>query len=345
MPSPVPAVEHYAELLASGALPSDALCLTAVRGLSTAEALARFDAAGTTRPTTLADAGAATTNAFPDQLPLVVVSEHDGWVVLVENNGFRGAVPRTLARLSEGSVAASAYWNVDFDSALALARDGAVVGSYEFTIGGDPPPGPLAPLLDGLDFEDATVLCASALAFVERVSGVRLDADWAAAAHPTAVVDPAGPAAPAGWLAVNAPEVSAALPGADPAVLRDLASEVAARARAATGADPASEHERADDLAALSRAAYHRALELRWDRCTPPDEVDPIARLRAEQVRRRADTTEEHALVARSHAYAAARAALAPNPADAVAEAVVHACWADRPNWDSLRAALAARLT
>ncbi|MFC0067443.1 DUF6461 domain-containing protein, partial [Umezawaea endophytica] len=343
MPSSTPAVAHYAGMLAAEVLPSEALCLTAVRGLTTAEALARFGADGPTRLTTIVDAGTATTNAFPDELPLVLAGEHSGWVVLVEDNGFHGSLPETLARLSVGGVAVCAYWNVDFDSAISLARDGEVVGTFEFALGGLPQAGPLTPFLVGLDFEDADTLCASALAFVDQVTGVRLGATWALAAHPAAVIaDPDSLSGTTGWLAVNAPEVFEALPAADPDLLRDLADAAAARACAANGITYPPEHP--DDLAALSHAAHQRALELRWDRCAPTDEVDPAAVLRADFARRTADTTAERALTARAHAYAAALTARSADPVDAVAETIAHACQAVRPRWDALRAAVGARL-
>ncbi|SMD25229.1 hypothetical protein [Lentzea albidocapillata] len=80
----------------SEALPSEALCLAGVHGLAINEALTRFDASQSTRTTTL-----------------VVADERDGWVFLAEHNGFHGSLPEVLAGLSNGTVAAAVYWNVD----------------------------------------------------------------------------------------------------------------------------------------------------------------------------------------------------------------------------------------
>ncbi|MET8759561.1 DUF6461 domain-containing protein [Lentzea sp. NPDC004782] len=350
------AVEHYAELLSSEALPSEALCLTAVRGLTIDEALARFDASPQTRTTTLADAGQASVNAFPDELFLVVAGERDGWVFLAEHNGFHGSLPEVLARLSSGTVAATVYWNVNFNNTIALARDGQILGEMDF-VGGDEPTADLATYLEDLDFDDADFMCAAAIAFVERVTGVRLDANWATAPHQTAVItqparfeDPD----PAGWLVVNAREVFDLFRSAETSVLREIATMAASRACAAAGIDdPDIARDLSTDVDGLSAAAllqrreqltdrlresHFRALNLRWDRCTPPDpQADRVTRLQADVARRHADTTAEQMLVARAHALAAVRACLSKDAITSAAQALINACQADRAHWSDLR--------
>jgi hypothetical protein len=368
MQLPVPvvradAVEHYARLLTSEALPSEALCLTAVCGLSIDEALTRFDASPQTRTTTLADAGQASVNAFPDDLPLVVASELGGWVFLFEHNGFHGSLPDVLARLSRGTVATTAYWNVNLDNTIALAQDGQILGEMDF-VGGGEPTADLAEYLDGLDFDDADFICATAIAFVERVTAIRLEAEWVTAPHQTAVITQPvkfESPDPASWLEVNAPEVFDLISTAAP-LLREIATMAANRVCAAVGVvdpdvtrhlttdvDNVAAHtllQQRERLADRFREAHLQALNLRWDRCTPLDaQADPVTRLRADVARRHADATAEHALVARAHALAAVRARLIKDVITSAAQALINACHADRAHWPSLRDQAAKRLS
>lgn len=318
LPAPVAradAVAHYAELLTSEALPSEALCLTAVRGLSVGRSPDSCRCRTAARPSTLADAGQASTNAYPDELPLVVAGELGGWVFLMEHNGFQGSLPEVFARLSRGTVAAAVYWNVNFNSTINLARDGQVLGEMDFASGAEPS-ADLAVYLDGLDFTDAETMCAEAVAFVERVTGVRIDADWASAPHQASAISP--PASfefsnPASWLEVNTPIVFAALPTAGSSVLREISTLAAGRACAAAGVDEADVlrdlsvdvdalsgdmlAQRRDELTALVHDAHQGGLNLRWDRCVPPDpQASRIAQLQADVVRRNTDTTAERLL-------------------------------------------------
>ena len=111
----------------------------------------------------------------------------DGWVLLAENNGWHGAKTSVLQRLSAGTVVASAFWNVNLDSTISLARDGQVLAAFDFVIGRKLPAA-LAPCLDGLEFTDPYRMTAETLARVERVSGVRLTAEWATARHPVSAI-------------------------------------------------------------------------------------------------------------------------------------------------------------
>ncbi|MET8765304.1 DUF6461 domain-containing protein [Lentzea sp. NPDC004782] len=340
------AVSHYAAMLANRTLPSDALCLTAVRGLSVDEALARFDAAPRTRATTFTEAGQASISAYPDELPLVVADELDGWVFLAEHGGFHGSLPEVLAALSAGTTAVTAFWNVDVDNTITLARDGRILDAMDFVLDHEPT-AELTVHLDGLDFEDPELMCASALAFVERVTGVRLGADWFAEPHRTATITPSWRFEsfdPASWLAVNAPEIFDLLPEAGTPVLREIATTAARRACAANGVEDGLSQSR-DQLTARLRETHFEALDLRWDRCTPTDPcADPVTRLQADHARRYADTTAERVLVARAHALAAVRACLAEDAITAAAQALINACQADRAHWADLRRQAATRL-
>jgi hypothetical protein len=361
------AVDHYAALLDSDALPSEALCLTAVRGLSVEEALTRFDGFPGGRETSLDVAGHTSVNAYPDELPIIVADHRDGWTLLAEDNGFHGSMPEVLSQLSPGTVAASVYWNVNLVSRASLAQDGQVLAVFDF-VGGGPPDGEdpekIAPFLHDLDFDDAYRMCAAALAFLERVSGVRVPGDWSAQSHPASVIaDPTRfePSHVSSWLSINAPDVAAAVLHTSRPALRAVAALAATRACQAAGIDdPAVLHLLAEDVDALpqperaqhrqrfaaqSREAYGHALHLRWDRCQPPDmTADPAGFPRAGIVRRRIDPTPERALNARAHALGAVHTRLAEDPADALAWAMFNACQANRERWPALLAELTTHL-
>jgi hypothetical protein len=353
------AVDHYAALLDAEALPAEALCLTAVRGLSVDEALNRFDGFPASREITLAVAGQTSVYAFPDELPIVVADHQDGWTLLAEDNGFHGSESDVLARLSSGTVAASVYWNVNLASQATLAQDGRILAAFDFVSGGPPEgdePETIDRYLDDLDFGDAYRMCAAALAFLERISGVRVTADWSAQSHTASViVDPARFELPnrGSWLSINAPDIAAAIPETNRHALRTLAALAATRACEATGVDdpavlatladnaetlPESERiQRRDELAVQAYQDYRHGLELRWNRCQPSDTtLDAAAILLAATRRRNANTSHEHALCTRAHALAAVFTHLADDPVDALAWAVFNACQANRNNWPAM---------
>ncbi|MEU4671636.1 DUF6461 domain-containing protein [Amycolatopsis sp. NPDC023774] len=370
MQLPVPtvrpdAVQHYVALLGVQAFPAEALCLTAVRGLSVDEALLRFDGFPASRDVSLAVAGQISVNAFPDELAVVVADHRDGWTLLAENNGFHGSRPGVLARLSSGTVAASVYWNVNLASRATLAQDGKVLSAFDF-VSGRPPEGEtpkaIGRFLDDLDFDDPYRMCAAALAFLERVSGIRVTSDWSGRSHAASViVDPTRFELPSSWLSINAPDIAAAIPEATRQELRTLVTLVATRAcEAASVNDPAvlaaladnadalpelERIQRRDQIAVEAYQDFRHGLELRWNRCRPGDTtLDARARLRAAARRRNADTSHERAVCARAHALAAVCSHLADDPVDALARAMFNACQANRNNWPAMRDELTTRL-
>jgi hypothetical protein len=62
-----------------------------------------------------------------------------------------------------------------------------------------------------------------------------------------------------------------------------------------------------------------------------------VTRLQVDLVRRYADTTTEHVLVARAHALAAVCARLIKDPITSAVQALINACYADRAHWPRLR--------
>ncbi|GAA3842813.1 hypothetical protein GCM10022243_06580 [Saccharothrix violaceirubra] len=305
------AVDHYHDLLERDVLPRDAVCVAAVRGLSLDEALRRIDGFRSARRSTVADAGRAAFDAFPDELPLVVADEVDGWVLLIEDNGWWAASERVLRVLSAGTVVAGAYWNVNFDSTLALAVDGRV-HDLDFVADKETVDPALTTFLDGLDFADVERSCAMALAFVERVSGVRITEEWATSPHPASVIaDPWVFANSARFLENNAPELIGA----------DVGRAAVEWACAIAGISPDA------DLPAV-RELHRQALEARWDRCLPV-ETDRVRRLR----RPGADAAVERRLLAKAHAV---RAVEALRDGD-ITTVVQNACQVDQTRWPELR--------
>lgn len=340
LPDPVvrpDAVEHYAALLSeAGMLPSEALCLTVVRGVSVDEALTRFDAPPSGRVARLVEVAGICTAAYPEPLPLVVADRIDGWTVLAEDNGYHGADPEVMARLSVGTVAASVFWNVNLDSLVTLAVGGRVLAALEFTGGatrGGDDPDAISVHRQGLAFRDPYRYRAEALAMLERFSGVRLPADWPTRQLPAAViVDPKRfrPANPSSWLAVNAP---------------DLPVSHALACRAAAWACRAHDLTPAGDGLAQAHADYRQALHLRWRRCLPtPAALDQLERLQARMRRRALDHDPDHdveqALVGRAHAWAAHATSQEADPTAALGWTAYNACQADRAHWPDLLAAL-----
>ncbi|QRP48079.1 hypothetical protein [Amycolatopsis sp. FDAARGOS 1241] len=257
------------------------------------------------------------------------------------------------------------YWNVNLVSRISLAQDGRVLAAFDFVTGGAPAgeePDAIGRFLDGLDFDDPYRKCAAALAFVERVSGVRVTADWSGRSHPASViVNPARFELPSSWLSINAPGIAAAIPETNRQELRTLATVAATHACETAGVeDPAvlatladnadalpelERIQRRDQIAVRAYQDYRHGLELRWNRCQPPDtRLDARARLRAAAGRRNADTFPERALCARAHALAAVCSHLADDPADALAAAMFNACQANRSNWPALLGGLTTRL-
>lgn len=340
------AVDHYAALLADNGWPDEMMCLTVVRGLSVEEALVRFDGVATGREATLVDAGRAAMSAFPEDLRLVVADVLDGWVVLAEHNGYHGSMPEVLSRLSAGTVAASAYWNVNMVSQITLAHDGAVVDDFDPVTDEPPAEGALEPFVRGLDFEELT--CESALAVLERVSGVRVPIEWASRPHPASVIGGfpwLDLSDPVKWVEVGAPGLHAALSTAGGAQLRSAATLAVTSACETAGvddpvvldslardADSLSAAERTDlreRLANRAQEAYRQALTLRWDRC---------------RTSASSDLPTEHGLVSRAHAMAAAHGRLVDDARVGLSLAVANACQIDKTTWPDLRDRLAQAL-
>jgi hypothetical protein len=109
----------------------------------------------------------------------VQVGEIDGWLAVAEPNGYAASWPEVVARLSRGGTAVSVFWNVNALMRFVLARDGAVVRSFDplaFTVA--PVGEPLAEE-EGLPFGDPRRRPEiAALTLAERLTGIRLGRSW-----------------------------------------------------------------------------------------------------------------------------------------------------------------------
>ncbi|MGW2229911.1 DUF6461 domain-containing protein [Streptomyces formicae] len=156
-----------------------AATFTVVRGAEEAEVIRIFGGdPGRARAATL------------DSLPVdfdeehVVVSRSGETVITLEWNGYQGSRAEVLRPLSQLGRTASAFWNVNHHSQLSLAEDGLVLSSFDMLFPEDvhgARPGAWQPLLEGISFGSSTWL--SGLAALQRATGARLNAAWAAGLH------------------------------------------------------------------------------------------------------------------------------------------------------------------
>ncbi|MEO6086122.1 MAG: DUF6461 domain-containing protein [Umezawaea sp.] len=149
-----------------------AATVTVVVGLSAEEVLRAFGA-DPDAPRSLEDP------RYHGGDPWVAVLAVDGAVVAFEENGYLGIKEGVLERLSRNGKAASAFWNVNTHTALAFARGGQVLASFEpgldsgddseFREAFDDPE--VREALDGIDFDDHRHHDAKLVTAVARFTG------------------------------------------------------------------------------------------------------------------------------------------------------------------------------
>jgi hypothetical protein len=131
------------------------------------------------------------------QLAYDAVPAHNGaamagscgpWTVLLEPNGYQGSRPEIVSQLSRQGRALSVLWNANNDGHLAYAERGnvlTVIDLYD--------PEALEDLPDALsawrDLAGEDDPRSAGLALGEMVTGQRLDAEWLAGEHPSAILD------------------------------------------------------------------------------------------------------------------------------------------------------------
>lgn len=109
----------------------------------------------------------------------VQVDELDGWLVTIEPNGLAAARQDAVTSLSRGGTAVSVFWNVNRVMRFVLARDGVLKRSFDPLLYAVVPVGEPLPDEDGLPFGlPGARPERAALQLAERLTGVRLGADW-----------------------------------------------------------------------------------------------------------------------------------------------------------------------
>jgi Family of unknown function (DUF6461) len=154
----------------------DAYCVTAVAGGTRETVLAGFGAElATETPATFEEAF----NGFPSPT-YVLLDVVSGGVLAVENNGWRGVEDGVASELSRGAAVAAFYRNVNAVMTFVHVVDGIVLATFDPLL--DDVPSELATEGEGLPFGVDNAQ-ASAFALLERLTGIRLEAEWLGAAH------------------------------------------------------------------------------------------------------------------------------------------------------------------
>ncbi|MET8339542.1 DUF6461 domain-containing protein [Streptosporangium canum] len=184
------ALTHYRKLLEENL--DVPLCVTWIECMPATEALVaaggQEDGSGRR---TFAQTVQAAYDALPARAGAAMAGSLGSWTVLVEPNGFQGTRPEVLARLARQRRALSVFWNANGDGQLAYAEHGRVLVTADLF---DPEElEDLEDLPDALsawpELAEQDDLRSAALTLGEMLAGGRLEAEWLAAEHQSAVLD------------------------------------------------------------------------------------------------------------------------------------------------------------
>ncbi len=162
----------------------DAACVTLVRSDDRAEVVRRFGGSpGGARRLSLAAAGnlaAATDSGELIESQWLGVRSLGRWTLAVEVNGWQGSRPEVLERVSAGTRAVSAYWNVNGGTRFSYAAAGRVLAAFDAVFpdrreGADPDC--LEGLRAGLSWDDGDEV-PMMLALAARVTGLTPVPEW-----------------------------------------------------------------------------------------------------------------------------------------------------------------------
>jgi Family of unknown function (DUF6461) len=212
-----------------------AFCLTFVRDADALAVLRRF---GVDPATLRSVAGIAEAAGGPFD-PIIVAGRLDGWVFVLEDNGFQGSRAEVLRAVSAGTEAVSVFTNVNGNTRFGHAVGGLVRTEFDPCSparrwGSDPDA--LVPLmrLVGLpDAEDSGWFSdglGAALRLADRITGVHLSAERLSGPLSSGRLVPllSDPPRQPSWMLREDHELMKAIDAAGPAVLRRA---VAAEAR------------------------------------------------------------------------------------------------------------------
>lgn len=176
-------MDHYRRMLDDAPYLREALCLTYASGLDRPGLIRAFggDPAATMPRRDISDRLGQ--NHYTEVPAALLVAEIGLWQIGLEVNGYQGSRTEVLRRAAAGGEALSVYWNVNAHSALTYAVGGRTSFGFDMLRPEDRY-GPDAAEVDahvaGLPFglhNDADWRAAG-LALAERITGVRLPADF-----------------------------------------------------------------------------------------------------------------------------------------------------------------------
>jgi uncharacterized protein DUF6461 len=108
----------------------------------------------------------------------VQVEELDGWLVVVEPNGWFLSDDEKLGELSREGAAVSVFRNINAQARVIVARRGEVVRSFDPVIPDYEPDGEPLPEESGLSFGADGDPTPASFVLLERVTGVRIEREW-----------------------------------------------------------------------------------------------------------------------------------------------------------------------
>lgn len=91
---------------------------------------------------------------------------------------FQASSPKTIAALSRSGIAVAVFWNVNMHMSVAVAREGAVVWTFDPLLFGVGAQGEPLPQEEGLPFGSEGAARPAALELAERLTGVRIEKAW-----------------------------------------------------------------------------------------------------------------------------------------------------------------------
>lgn len=112
--------------------------------------------------------------------PLIAVRNLGSWLLVIEINGWQGSRPEVLRRVSAGSRAVSAYWNVNAVTRFSYASAGRMLTAFEAMSPGrrdGDDPDSLQELSAGLPWESGEWVPLM-LALMARVTGIKAVPEW-----------------------------------------------------------------------------------------------------------------------------------------------------------------------
>jgi hypothetical protein len=108
----------------------------------------------------------------------VQIAPLDGWIAVIEDNGFYGSLPEHLGPLSAGGAAVNVFWNVNAVTSFGYAEAGTVTRFFDPS-GINANEGATLAQEAGLDFEDEDGdPVGLALLLMERLTGTTIDGEW-----------------------------------------------------------------------------------------------------------------------------------------------------------------------